>query len=149
MTDERTDGDQIPTFCEAAETAQMMGSVAEAVDRLEKLGVGDKAIENNDTGELLNACASEIERLRAIVDKLPKTADGVAVIVHDGQVVYVFTTLQGLFRPGQKASWHELVVRGFDGTRLEGFVAGSHIDAFFPEQCYSTQKAAESAKEAK
>lgn len=84
-----------------------------------------------------------------IIAKLPKTADGVVVIVHEHPVVFVFTKRKGLYRPGEKADWWEMVVDTFDGECFSGVVAGSHKAAFRSEYCYSTYKAATMAAAAK
>ena len=85
--------------------------------------------------------AGEIKRLKAIVAKLPKTADGVPVVpgmgVHCTETCY--TSGEGKITP---LYVHEInkdvVVSRFNGTRTD--VAGY-------KHCYSTREAAEVAKD--
>lgn len=80
--------------------------------------------------------ADEIERLRAIVGRLPKTADGVPVV--SGDKVYWFShydpskpILELTFRNGQSASLHN------------PYRESHHVC-----RCYSTRAAAEAARHA-
>ena len=93
----------------------------------------------------LAAATVEIERLRAIVDKLPKTADGVVIIAHKRPTVWVWTKRTGLYRPNEGPGWWPAIVEHYDGDRLMMMVAGSHIEKVSPSQCYSTREAAEAA----
>ncbi len=92
--------------------------------------------------DVIKHLRSQLDVAKAVIAKLPKTADGVPVIVHEHPVVFVFTKRKGLYRPGEKADWWEMVVDMFDGERFSGVVAGSHKAAFRSEYCYSTYKAA-------
>lgn len=80
---------------------------------------------------------SEIEHLQAIVDKLPKTADGVPIV--PGMTVSVLANY------GDGLRIHKLVV--YDLTSI-GCSDGDryHWDC---HQCYSTREAAEAALDAK
>lgn len=95
------------------------------------------------------AIREEAKAALAIIARLPKTADDVPVIVHEHPVVFVFTKRKGLYRPGEKADWWEMVVDMFDGECFSGVVAGSHRAAFRSGYCYSTYKAAMMATAAK
>lgn len=85
---------------------------------------------------------AEIERLRAIVDKLPKMADGVAVV--GGETVYanpenIFPRSVGKYRVlsgGEKATDAPWIFCGKPNT----------IDI---DECYSTRQAAEAAEQGK
>ena len=70
----------------------------------------------------------EIDRLRAIVDKLPKTADGVAMV--PGDAIWVITDDMGIQA--------DLV----DEPRAEKY------NAHLVSDCFSTEAAARAAKEA-
>lgn len=87
------------------------------------------------------------EELQAVVDAVDKTADGVPIIMSDHPIVFVFTKRTGLYRPGESADWWEMPVKTFDGEYLRGMVAGTHMGAFRPGDCYSTLEAAEAARE--
>lgn len=92
-------------------------------------------------------CQRKAAEEHAIVDKLPKTADDVPVIVHERPVVWVWTKQFGLYRPGQKEQWREMVVYVFhkDTSEFEGYVDGSHYATHPASDCYSTPEAAEAA----
>ncbi len=79
--------------------------------------------------------AGEIERLRAIVDKLPKTADGVPII--PGQTI-VWVRLNGT---GEwvKAKCHWSILANNTGSWVMDFTPRG------PEHSYSTREAAEAA----
>ena len=97
----------------------------------------------------LHECAvsrnDEIDRLQAIVDRLPKTADGVPIVPHDQPTVWVFTKRTGLYRPGEPAQWWDMIVHSYEDGKLVGFVGGSHMAKIDPSECYSTKEAAEAA----
>jgi len=80
-------------------------------------------------GDMCDA-ADEIERLRAIVDKLPKTADGVTVV--PGMLLYHYATGRPLGN----------VVTYTAGMRAHGQWA---VAAYPVGDCYSTREAAEAA----
>ena len=74
----------------------------------------------------------EAARLRAIVDRLPKTADG--VVITPGMVVF-YHSPAGIIETPPLDSWSEI-----EGTLMEDEDAG-------PVNFYSTRAAAEAAKE--
>lgn len=98
--------------------------------------------------ELLREAKAEIERLQAIVDKLPTTADGVPVLVHESPRIWVFTKRTGLYRSGEKTQWWQMRVDRFKDGFFHGYVDGSHMDAFPASECYSTSEEAITAAEA-
>lgn len=75
-----------------------------------------------DCSDALMQAADEIERLRAIVDRLPKTADGVPI--YPGMTVWALI-------PGLEISDAEVQVVGIGGVW---------------RYCYSTREAAEKAR---
>ena len=80
---------------------------------------------------LVRAC-DEIERLRAIVDKLPKTADGVPVL--PGMTLWDSVWINKPFVV------HSLLVFCPEAARSEWTTNDGEVD---PGQCYSTREAAE------
>jgi hypothetical protein len=102
-----------------------------------------------EDGKRLEAIADEIERLRAVVDKLPKTADGVVVVAGDtvwlcGDDGYIepymvcFFVMDGDSPDATKYTAELYEVTG-DGVKLLGACADV-------EACYSTRVAAAGAK---
>ena len=81
-------------------------------------------------GEDMTEAADEIARLTAIVDKLPKTADGVTVV--PGMLLYHYATGRPLGN----------VVTYTAGMRAHGQWA---VAAYPVGDCYSTREAAEAA----
>lgn len=85
-------------------------------------------------GNWVHECLDEIIRLQAVVDKLPKTADGVSVV--PGMKVWVrWRTPEGTI----VRQWETYTMSPFgagDGDRLHWNYA----------QCYSTEAAARAAK---
>lgn len=85
------------------------------------------------------ALIEEVRRLRAIVDKLPKTADGVTVV--PGDVVWMLAMHGGVEgQPAELAVWETEVIDQDTDSREQTVchsIAG----------CYSTSEAAEAAKE--
>lgn len=79
----------------------------------------------------------EIERLSAIVEKLPKTADGVPVVPG----MELFWTGDG-FSEEKRQQVQSGLVRGVFGNNVN--IGGS---AFSPHSRYSTRELAETAKE--
>lgn len=95
-------------------------------------------------GELqskLNAAADELDRLHAIVERLPKTADGVVVV--PGMTVYEVRAS----RPGEPYEMRDFRTttpdeQGYSTFHWEtGYSAIGRLD-----RCYSTREAAEAAK---
>ena len=84
----------------------------------------------------MQAAAAEIKRLQAIVDKLPKTKDGVPVV------------------PGEDVVWHpaianeegELSPLDVHASRCASWQEVPTV-AFAVSECYSTREDAEAAKE--
>ena len=76
---------------------------------------------------------AEVERLQAIVDKLPKMADGVPVI--DGETVYCRYPKHGIATGTYRAEDSEVVVETDDDW----------VTVVSISDCYSTRKAAEAA----
>ncbi len=90
-----------------------------------------------DTGAIVLAAADEIDRLRAIVDKLPKTADG--VVVKHGDTVFVLAYREGVEWVCNRISPQP--------ARMEILADCKDPYAKFPiGECYSTREAAEKAK---
>jgi hypothetical protein len=93
----------------------------------------------------LQECEAEVKRLQAIVDKLPKTADGVPVV--PGMNCY--------FRSHPHGTTHKdagvvCVTLSYDGDNYEAFLRDGNGDewwAILPEEVYSTREAAQAAKE--
>lgn len=78
---------------------------------------------------------AEVERLQAIVNKLPKTADGVPL--HHGDIVHWWED--------ESVQWAYFRFIGRDGFEVEnqyGNFSWPHNDF-----CYSTEKAAEASKD--
>jgi len=80
--------------------------------------------------------ADEVERLRAIVDKLPKTADGVPVV--PGMTLWDSIWL------GRPFGVQQLSVFCPNASRSEWMCNEGEVDV---SQCYSTRAAAEAAGE--
>ena len=114
--------------------AEQTAELAEQISRAE------------DAEEEATTQAAELERLRAIVDKLPKAADGVPVV--PGMELYlIWTPVVG----GNKCrtrdckgiiEWDEGVIMKWNMSG--GTPASQHIAI---KDCYSTRAAAEAAKE--
>lgn len=100
----------------------------------------------NDARPILSAIYERIERLQAIVDRLPKTADGVPYLPGDP-----------LYEPYTAKCGHTLVREWLGGHTVEvADGAGTHIARRFGhasgwlvrvEMCYSTREAAEKARQ--
>ena len=83
----------------------------------------------------LRESADEIERLRAIVDKLPKTADGVPVV--PGMTLYSSQNICGAFRKPEIVVSLEVYANHETSEWMDG-----HLEV---ELLYSTREAAEAA----
>src|SRR5690554_6157274 len=81
---------------------------------------------------------AENTKLRAIVDKLPKTADGVPVV--PGMALYPLHPL-----PGVEDDHGIATIGVYDPATMEHLVHG--YGEFRTGACYSTREAAEAAKE--
>jgi hypothetical protein len=90
---------------------------------------------------------AEIERLQAIVDRLPKTADGVPVIVAEIPTLWVFCRRRGLYRPNEGEVLCEFYVDELVDGDFCGMVEGSHRGRYPAAGCYSTCEAAEQARQ--
>jgi hypothetical protein len=95
--------------------------------------------------ELLGLAAAEIQRLRDIIDKLPKTADGVPVV--PGMKVYVPAAVAGYWgqKPGKAV---EFMVDWIHSEAMPihlVFIQGQTYQ-ILASRCYSTRQAAEEAK---
>jgi len=84
----------------------------------------------------LSEAKAEIERLQTIVDKLPKTADGVPVV--PGMVLHDPIWIEDPF------GVHQLLVFCPNARRSEWSCNDGEVDT---SQCYSTREAAQAAKE--
>ena len=94
-----------------------------------------------ETREAVRAALAEIDRLTEIVDKLPKTADGVTIATPC--TVYVIET--GGKITGHATEYNHGAMRVFLKSRSEGTRI---IDSFLGiSACYSTREAAEKASE--
>ena len=90
---------------------------------------------------VLEAHVEGLHRLQAIVDKLPKTADGVPVTPG--------TTLWFCDPFGKTKSWKiGRDLRAKTTVLVEADPAGNEFEEYGPADCYSTREAAEKAKEA-
>jgi len=85
-------------------------------------------VASRQAARLLSDAADEIERLQAIIDKLPKTADGVPVV--PGMTVY-YRGMGGVVQ-----TTNEMCVNAIKAAN--GFILN-------PSGCYSTQVAADAA----
>jgi hypothetical protein len=83
---------------------------------------------------LMEEATAEIERLQAIVGRLPKTADGVPIA--PGDVVWL---IGSHCDPFQVTILNEIVIRYPD----------KETSSHYPSWCYSTRKAAEQARAGK
>ena len=96
------------------------------------------------------ALEAEITRLRAIVDKLPKTADGVPV-VPGADKVYRIAAGDEFDNPREtkngveiSMNWRGWVATFFSDLRRFG---DTYLCGEDPSKCFSTREAAEKAKE--
>lgn len=87
----------------------------------------------------LESKAAEIKRLRAVVGKLPKTADGVPVVPGVDRVFWMGCHPENAGVPLEVAD--DGYVR-FRGNKFQGFVDGALV---MVGDCYSTREAAEAA----
>lgn len=95
-------------------------------------------------GEYIQWLEAERERLEAIIDKLPKTADGVPV-TPGLTVFYSYGDIVAF--PMRVQEFSEWCV--MDGVAT-AFAEGRHEDVFhlfYTTECYSTREAAEAAVE--
>ena len=99
-------------------------------DELRELASGPAAQnpENIDALNLLCRAADEIERLSVIVRRLPTTADGWAMM------------------PGVSV-WYRNQFNEIGQVEVEMTFNGDPLDYIAADQCYSTQEAAEAARE--
>lgn len=99
----------------------------------------DALIEKCDENESLRAelakANAEIERLRSIVDSLPKTADGVPIIPGMTLWLVVYNAL------GQQ------VYEAVPDVVVEGEYVRTWFGAIRSDRCYSTREAAEAARD--
>ena len=111
------------------------------VERLKRLTATYVA----DAGANIDKLEAEVERLQAIVDKLPKTADGVPVV--PGMNCYFRSHPLGMIH---KDAGIVSVGRSRDGESYEVFLRDDNGDewwAILPEEVFSTREAAEEAGE--
>ena len=88
-------------------------------------------------GEVADAAIGEIDRLREIVGQLPRTADGVPIIV--GAVVFA------VMRPISSRPWIRMA--SCDCVEAKGIRDRRHGIYVNLEDCYSTREAAEKARD--
>ncbi len=119
--------------------ATMGDIMAEALDEIERLNL-ELAQGKYREGAVCGYCShsgslmlAKIERLQAIIDKLPKTADGVPVV--PGMILFDPVWIDRHF------PIEELLVYCPDATRSEW-----HDGEVDVSQCYSTKAAAKAAK---
>jgi len=91
----------------------------------------------------------QLAQAQAVIDKLPKTADGMPVV--RGDTLYVYCRRAGLYRPREGRRAWDCKVRDIrhdenHGWKLRVYVSGSHMEWFWATDCYSTREAAEAAK---
>ncbi len=86
------------------------------------------------------AAREEIEYLRGVVGKLPKTADGVPIV--SGDKVWVWWESD---KEGTLSRWFQITV--LDTYHVNrGWVVSDNGSEFEPSDCYSTREAAEKAR---
>jgi hypothetical protein len=87
----------------------------------------------------LSACKVERDKFKAIVDKLPATADGVPVV--PGMAVW---TPVGMFNGPEAGPRKHYGLVILDDSELLGEV-DEYVWTFYAKSCYSTREAAEAA----
>ena len=113
--------------------------MSRATDRLEIIAAFFETIERPVSAVRVRQAIVEINSLQAIVDKLPKTADGVPVV--PGMVLYSSQFICGHFRhPEIVVSLHP-----YADEHVSGWMSG----ALGEEELYSTREAAEAAHKGK
>lgn len=108
--------------------------MAEVTAELINLANGCAAAGDTLAAKICRDAIAEVARLQAIVDKLPKTADGVVVL--PGMTLYEHCWMEPFHV-------RELVAVSDDVKRSEWMCDDGEID---PLQCYSTREAAEAAE---
>lgn len=83
--------------------------------------------------------ADEITRLRAIVDKLTMTADGVPVVPNE--IYWIIKSNNHIASMRAEGVCHDN-----NGIYVQGKLAGRISECIFPEDMYSTKEAAEASR---